>query len=201
MAKIFSNILLPIYITLGLGAFLVFVPDLALTWFLAVDDILGATLFALLAGAAVVAMTFVNSALSDDGIEDPDSEPVALAAHYFGGAFRYLFVGLLLAFTLDPMIEVTALRVNDDIPQALMDNLADDVSMFDVWLSSMVIWAYTWLTSIQANALVFLDLALSIYVFKGGFAFLCAGAEALKESDDASMLTRCADWLSGRPGS
>lgn len=198
MAKVFSNIVLLVYITLGLGAFLVFAPDLALTWFQAVDQILGASLFAILAGLSVVAMVFVNAVANDDGLSDLDSEPEARAAQYLGGAFRYLFVGLLLAFTLDPLVKVTALTVADDIPQALMENMEDDVSMFDVWLSAMVIWAYTWLNSIWVNALVFVDLALGLYLFKGGFAFLCAGAEALKMPDDPSMLTRCADWLSGR---
>jgi hypothetical protein len=201
MAKVFSNILLFAYLTLGLGAFLVFAPDWALTWFRAIDDILSAGLFTVLAGLSLVAATFVNAAVNEEDLDAPIMEPEALSAQNLRNAFRYFFLGVLLAFTLDPMIETTALVVTEDIPQALMDNLEDDVSMFDVWLSSMVIWAYTWLTTIWANVFIFLELALGLVAFKCGFAFLCAGAEALTVTDDPSVMTRFTDWMRGRKDS
>lgn len=197
MAKIFSNILLFVYITLGLGAFLVFAPDWALTWFQAIDGILSAGLFTILAGLSLVAATFVNAAVNEEDLDAPEMEPEALSAQNLRNAFRYFFLGILVAFTLDPMVEITTLVVTDDIPQALMDNLEDDVSMFDVWLSSMVIWAYTWLTTIWANVFIFLELTLGLIAFKCGFAFLCAGAEALAMTDDPSVMTRFTDWMRG----
>lgn len=197
MAKVLRNIWLFVLVILGLGILLIFAPPMALAWFQATDELLGAGLFAILAGLTLVATIFIYATSGNTELEESDDEPLGQSAQALGNAMSYFLVGLALSIIADPFIAVTALTVTEGVPDSLLETPVGDLAMVYLWMNAVLAWSYTLLSSIWVNIAIFAELTLGIVVFIGGFSGLCAAAGALKMSDLDSTMTRLSEWLSG----
>lgn len=197
MAKVLRNIWLFVLVILALGLLLIFAPEAAVAWFQSTDHTLNAALFAILAGLSVGATVLVYSASGDSELVDSDDEPMGLSAQALKIALTYFLVGLALALTVDPLIETTTLTITDGVPDSLLEEPKGALAIVYLWMNTVLAWSYTLLSSIWANYAVFVELALSIVVFLGGFSSLCAAADALKIFGFASTMIRFSDWLRG----
>jgi len=198
MAKVLRNIWLFVLVILGLGVLLIFAPPLASTWFRAADQTLNVGLFAVLAGVTLVATMFVYATSGDSELEETDDGPLGQSAQALRSALRYFLVGLVLSATIDPFIETTALTVTESVPDSLLQTPMGDLAMVYLWMNAVLAWSYTLLASIWTNYAVFVELTLGIITFLGGFAGLCAAADALKMFGFASTMTRLSEWLRGQ---
>ncbi|MBT6961511.1 MAG: hypothetical protein HOA00_10240, partial [Rhodospirillaceae bacterium] len=183
MAKVLRNIWLFVLVILGLGILLVFAPPMALAWFQAMDQILNPSLFAIMTGLTLVATIFVYATSGDTELEDSDDEPLGQSAQALGSALTYFLVGLALSVAIDPFVEATVLTLTDGVPDALLETPVGDLAMVYLWMNAVLAWSYTLLSSIWVNVAIFLELALGIVVFLGGFSCLYAAAGALKMSE------------------
>ncbi|MBT4741064.1 MAG: hypothetical protein HN793_14365 [Rhodospirillaceae bacterium] len=197
MAKVLRNIWLFVLVILGLGILLVFAPPMALAWFQAMDQILNPSLFAIMTGLTLVATIFVYATSGDTELEDSDDEPLGQSAQALGSALTYFLVGLALSVAIDPFVEATVLTLTDGVPDALLETPVGDLAMVYLWMNAVLAWSYTLLSSIWVNVAIFLELALGIVVFLGGFSCLYAAAGALKMSELDSTMTRLSEWLRG----
>ncbi|NKB44526.1 MAG: hypothetical protein GKS03_09645 [Alphaproteobacteria bacterium] len=197
MAAVLRNIWLFVLVILGLGVFLIFAPPMALTWFQAADHALNAGLFAVLAGITLIATILVYATTGDSELEDSEDEPLGQSAQALRSALSYFLVGLILSATVDPLIEATALTVTEGIPDALLEEPKGDLAMVYLWMNAVLAWSYTLVSSIWVNFATFLEVTLGSVVFLGGFAGLCAAADALKMFGFASSMSRLSEWLRG----
>ena len=198
MAKAISNILLFVMVIVGLGAALIFVPSTTTVWFREIDHVLDAGLFAMLAGVSIAATALLYSGLRDAELFDIDSGLLDQSAQFFRSAFTYFCVGLLLALTLDPLVEITTLTVNEGVPRAIDETLDAKASILYVYLHALIAFAYTLLSSIWVNIAAFVDIAFGLFFLLCGFAFLGGVADALRDNEDPGFLLRLAQWLSGQ---
>lgn len=196
MAQVLNNLLLLIVVVLGLGAAVIFTPTLSSIWFREMDAALNAGTFAVLTGVALVSIAVIYARTDEQNPIDFTSgeEPVQnikLALVYFVG-------GLILAVGLDPFVDIGVLQVTEETPRAVDATVnAKESMIFDV-LHALLAFAFSWVMTIWANVMAFLDVALAVFLMIGGVGCLWGAADAARELETTTNAIDFADWLNGR---
>lgn len=199
MAQIFNNILLLVVVGLTLGAAVLFTPSLSSVWFREIDQALNVGIFAVMIAVSLVAVAVLYARTSES---DPFSlESGGEIAQDIKLALIYFVAGLLLAIGLDPFVEVSVLQVTEETPRAIDATVdARESLVYDV-LHALLAFGYSWVMTIWANIMAFVDVAVAVFLMICGVGCLWGAADAARDDETATGATDFADWLGGRPRS